>query len=415
MAWADKLLTASFRGVEFDILSTDDEAERALALHEYPYKDGADVEDMGRHARRVTIRAIFFGDDYEDRLQAFIAVLDKPGHGPLVHPVFGNMEKMQEAGYRIAHDADNVDSCALSVDFLESVPSQPFFSSQLASQKADAVTTAASAATEASGNVLGDGFASLVAAADSGKVDALARIGALNSTVTPFLTNLKTETGSLVPSISDPVRAGAGFVSDVASMTQSLIDTAPNETEYLQKYLTSTNNKVDSLLSLGRSSGSASTGQTVPQAQLEADTQAVATHVAVERAAAKAQVAGIVLASEAVEPTMTPTQVETIVNTARESVNDAIEQARARYDVEQAHAIVEPLKTLAYSTQEAGRAVIEARPPMATHTLKAPTPLRLLAHELYGDHDRAGEILRLNNLRMPNALNTGETLNVYRA
>ena len=65
MAWTDTLLDASFKGIVFEIVSTDDSAERVTVEHSYPYVDGSDIEDMGRGPRRVNIEAIFYGDDYE--------------------------------------------------------------------------------------------------------------------------------------------------------------------------------------------------------------------------------------------------------------------------------------------------------------------------------------------------------------
>jgi len=48
MAWRDTLLPASFRDILFDVISSRDDTERAIVQHEYPYRDGAEVEDMGR-------------------------------------------------------------------------------------------------------------------------------------------------------------------------------------------------------------------------------------------------------------------------------------------------------------------------------------------------------------------------------
>ena len=60
MAWNKNLQECSFRGVVFDVLKTDDSADRAIAEHAYPYLDGADIEDLGRGARRVSIEAFFW-------------------------------------------------------------------------------------------------------------------------------------------------------------------------------------------------------------------------------------------------------------------------------------------------------------------------------------------------------------------
>ena len=77
MAWTDTLLDATFRGVTFDCVNASDAVQRALVEHDYPYVAGADVEDMGAHARHISLRAVFYGADYETRMQAFIAALAK--------------------------------------------------------------------------------------------------------------------------------------------------------------------------------------------------------------------------------------------------------------------------------------------------------------------------------------------------
>ena len=227
MTWENNLLTAAFRDVEFVMVSIDDAATRALARHSYPYKDGADVEDMGRDARRFSVHAIFFGDDYESRLQIFIDALDVRGAGPLVHPVFGNIEKVQVADYRIHHDSDNPDACTITIEFEESIPAQPFFSRQLASQKADAIDSAAAAVEIAGIEVLIVQFDGLAMLAGTGALDALARLGALQGQAVAFLTNLNAEVRGIVASITDPIRGVIAFAADVKAFTQSLIDILP--------------------------------------------------------------------------------------------------------------------------------------------------------------------------------------------
>ncbi|WP_311207440.1 DNA circularization N-terminal domain-containing protein, partial [Escherichia coli] len=51
MGWAENLQNASFRGVQFDVLNTDEQISRDHAVYEYPFVDGADLHDLGRKAR----------------------------------------------------------------------------------------------------------------------------------------------------------------------------------------------------------------------------------------------------------------------------------------------------------------------------------------------------------------------------
>jgi len=60
MSWANNLQDASFRGVKFDVARTRDGRQKATASHEYPYLDGADVEDLGGRARHFSMTAVFW-------------------------------------------------------------------------------------------------------------------------------------------------------------------------------------------------------------------------------------------------------------------------------------------------------------------------------------------------------------------
>ena len=128
MAWKDTLLDASFRGVKLSISSTDDAAERAQVRHEYPYRDGAEVEDLGRRARTIRVQAIVWGKEYETDLRKLLEALGKPGPGELIHPVFGSLS-VSLVSHGVTHHEDNPDSAQISLDFVEAEPDAPFFGS----------------------------------------------------------------------------------------------------------------------------------------------------------------------------------------------------------------------------------------------------------------------------------------------
>lgn len=105
MAWKDTLLPASFRGVGFEVLRTRDHGERSVVEHEYPYRDGSEIEDMGRKARRISITAVVWGPAYEAALEKLGKALDERGPGELVHPVFGPV-RAQVLSWDIPHEAE---------------------------------------------------------------------------------------------------------------------------------------------------------------------------------------------------------------------------------------------------------------------------------------------------------------------
>ena len=144
MAWDKTLLDASFRGVRFDVASIGDDIERAVAVHSYPFTDGGDPEDLGREPRRISLKALFYGDDYERALQTFIAAIDTPGAGTLIHPLFGSI-RAQFTRAHIEHREDQPDFCEVQLDFVEAALGEPVFSRQLAANKVAAVGQATAA------------------------------------------------------------------------------------------------------------------------------------------------------------------------------------------------------------------------------------------------------------------------------
>jgi prophage DNA circulation protein len=90
MSWDAQLERASFRNVEFDCQVIDDEISRRLAEHKYPYRSGAEFEDMGREPRLTRVRAVFMGPEYEADLGVLLARVDEGKAGTFQHPIMGS-------------------------------------------------------------------------------------------------------------------------------------------------------------------------------------------------------------------------------------------------------------------------------------------------------------------------------------
>jgi prophage DNA circulation protein len=414
MAWKDKLLEASFRGIIFDAVKTDDSADRALAEQAYPYVDGSDFEDMGRGARRISIDAVFYGDDYEVRLNQFLRALDgyddrfsDPLAHPdayLVHPVFGNV-LVKVGKHTVHHDADSVDEAMVIIDFVESTPGKAFFSDILPVQKAEAITqqgaTAVAAASEAAGAAI-----DRVRAANP-----LAALGSLRSALTAPLLGLADKT-NLVLSGLDVLAYPRAWGNDVSALVNGLLDVRDWGAQ-LQADWASVQSDLNSFSIFSSQSSSVPPQVTSDTVPTEAQAVAVAaTSIQINVAVGLANAAGFVLASEAGTPTLTPNEIEAISNTARAAIEAAIAQVRITYGIEQSRTIIEPLKDQALALQEAARAIIAVRPPLIRRTAEAPGNMRLLAHLWYGDSDRAPELYRLNSARSV-FVNPGEVLNAY--
>lgn len=413
MSWNDTLLDATFRGVTFDCVGTSDAVQHALVEHDYPYVAGADVEDMGAQARHVSVRAVFYGVDYEMRMQAFIAALDglntdaipdaaSPLGGWLQHPVFGMMF-CQVATYRIAHDAEAVDEAQVEIEFVESTPAAPFFIRELAVQKAEAIaqhgTTATAAATENMGAVV-DRMRNPLTALD-----------ALRTALTGPLLAISKQAGVVLSGL-DVLAYPRAWGNDISALVGGILDVRQFGDQLVADWASIQSDlNAFSIFSTPSSVVPAPISYSNTPSEAQGIAAAAAT-MQVNTASGLADAAGVLLAVEAATPTLSPVQIEAIANTARTAIEAAIVQVRAIYGVEQGRTITEPLKDQGLAVQEAARAIIVTRPPLIQRTAEADGNFRLLAHLWYGDHTRATELYRLNGARSP-FVRQGEVVSGY--
>lgn len=94
--WSERLHPASFRGVPFAVLAADGVFGRRQAIHEYPYRDTAWIEDLGRATRSLTIRGfliqssgLYNAPDVMTQRDSLIAACEMPDAGTLVHSTLG--------------------------------------------------------------------------------------------------------------------------------------------------------------------------------------------------------------------------------------------------------------------------------------------------------------------------------------
>lgn len=126
MGWNTDLLDAQFRGIPFYVQSITDKGSKSLVVHEYPYRSGGAVEDMGSSARTIPIRAIFWGENYLSNLQKLIEALEQPGPGELIHPVFGSVTVVIKT-WQIDHTAQHPDYAEVVFEAIVSALDTNFF------------------------------------------------------------------------------------------------------------------------------------------------------------------------------------------------------------------------------------------------------------------------------------------------
>ncbi len=118
MSWSDQLELLKWGNIEINTQSCTDDYSRKVVAYDYPYKDGAELEDLGRQPRPSSFTAVFFGKNYLAELVDFLQEVDKGLTRTLQHPLFGQWEaKCVRAAVKHKHDAR--DFAEVDLEFLE--------------------------------------------------------------------------------------------------------------------------------------------------------------------------------------------------------------------------------------------------------------------------------------------------------
>ena len=91
-SWFQQLQPGSWRGCGFVLDAGETAAGRRVAIHEYPYRDDAWAEDLGKLPRRFTVQAFIVGDDVYAQRDAMLRAVEQSGAGTLVHPTLGSIQ-----------------------------------------------------------------------------------------------------------------------------------------------------------------------------------------------------------------------------------------------------------------------------------------------------------------------------------
>ncbi|HDM8344613.1 TPA: DNA circularization protein [Yersinia enterocolitica] len=436
MSWSDSILDASFRGVRFDVVNARDSWSRDIAQHEYPYIDGADVQDMGRKARNIRLSALFWGDDYDSRLQSFIAELDKRGAGELIHPIYGSMPNMQVIECQVGHDAENVDYCTVELVFLESKTGNPFFSQDYPTAQADVIFNQVQSLMDAEQSLMDNALAPL---RDAKKL--MSKSKALASAALNMLLIFRGEITGFVGSTTDFVQYPGAFMSDLQSAVSltSQNATSSGSSVSAASAISQTNatmsdwgeshRQLTEIANLPTAlvSGEKTAPVDMPAGVSVADIAELIAMVTIVVAGELAQDAADIFSNEDVNSLLSPIEIERIANDTRQFIQTAIDQHRAQYaDATQEvsssptalgitwQPVVEGLKDIALAVQQLAANMITTRPPLIQRQVDSVSNLHLVAHRWYGDYRRAVELQRLNpQLRNPNNLEPGDMLYAY--
>ncbi|HGM6997541.1 TPA: DNA circularization protein [Serratia marcescens] len=423
----DTLLQASFRGIEFDCLYTRDTLSRDTVVYEYPYRDGAEVEDQGMKAMNFRLSALFWGNRYQTELKAFLKALKEAGSGELIHPVYGSIPRVQFLEAGVEHEVEPLNAVTVELVFVEATTEQALFATSYPETSTDSLLDS-----------VRKGFSETMSQVKQVQ-DTLGRVSNIIASAEYVVQSLANEIQSTLGSALNYLDYPAAFVSDVKTLLSAFTDRLSfSEVTRLSDWLSvralgyqaiglqdnrftatqSTDNNGVYVSTLHRAS-------IMPQEDRDRVNQVVRLAVISEWV----EIAADIMQYESETPTLSATDIERITNDVRSLIVDAIQvqrrmMAARQQQVQQAFGVTQDissdaaqiaeLQAFAYTLQQLARGVILTLPPLVRREVKRACNLHLLAFEWYGDRTRAVELARLNpTLRNPNSLLPGDVLYAF--
>lgn len=206
--WQDHIHPASFRGVPFAVIDADGNFGRRQAIHEYPYRDTAWIEDLGRSTRRLTLNGfiiqsslVYSAADVMTQRDSLIAACEAKGSGTLVHPTLGELTvSIPDGGLKIRESKDSERIFEFSLTVIES------------GLRVFAITSAASAASTVQTSWLAlaaKSAATFIAEVNSDLRTVTQAIKTLKSTVS-FWTGMVTRTANEATNLSNTLKSTFG-------------------------------------------------------------------------------------------------------------------------------------------------------------------------------------------------------------
>lgn len=391
MAWKDELQDASFRGITFECISIKDAVSKTNSIHQAPYSDSAYVEDMGKEPRKITIQAVFSGEYCKSESDGLIDALNERGTGELVHPIYG-VCSANVVSYGISHDADSVDVCSISIDFIVSKEDHLFFTPITATQEnidTQSIVASPLQALDTALDVL-----------EKQKPNEFFNIiNELKSNINLARSYLNL-TKTTIENVLSPSQLITSFVDDLSQLITfdthiSAISKWRDLVKRIQRFKKLFEHHNHAEVTQAWRATQLATAITVTQSVIEQTRKELA-HQS--------------------QTSFTPLDLAVIRQHNRKLVQEAINEERRTTNnltlitVDQ----IQVYKNVADQVHTQIQQLIEQRPPLITTQITTPCTLHWLAHQLYGDYTRANEILRLNpKLSNPALLLTGMELNVY--
>ena len=408
MGWKDELHEASFRGVQFECTSITDSLDKSVAIHQAPYSNAATVEDMGNNAARISVQAIYTGDDYLTWTNALLAALDASGPAELMHPVFG-VQFVQVMSRSVQHDAETPDFCSITIEFVlaQEERRELFIPVQVQEhisplELLQSPANALQKALEKLQKLNPTEHLALVKTIRNGLQTVRTGLGLIKSTVENILSPASWATGLI-----DDVSRLVNFDFSISALSQWR-DVIKRVDRF--KNVFNTPDSPKELQQLWRATHAAIVVETAQVMQnkvreelhqqqinrsLTTNTVNSLTQQQINRG----------LASRNTVVSMTPIDLAVVRQQVRQVLQEAIRAEREYGSLDMdAVAYVQQYKYVADQVHLQIQSLIETRPPITTTVIRVPCNMHWLAHHLYADRNRADEIARLNPTLQNSAL-----------
>jgi len=385
MSWRRRFnAKGDFRGVEFVCPSNRTTGGRRTQAHEYPKKEIGWVEDNGKKTRAYFLDFFVDGDNYDKQRDKLIDALDAEGPGQLNHPRHGKLQVVVDT-WSSDEKTSQGGRCSFTATFLEAgEPAYPAAGVDTASVVGDAADkTLADSIDDFAEN-----FSVLGQAADyvQGVVDEI--------------DNTFAAVENLVGSITGPIAAVIRAPGDMAALITGSIARISTAVEEPERAL----NGLKQLFNAGENSPA------TPTTTSNREKQAAN----IEHMHGLTRRAAIAEAARLTSTTTFATSNDAI--RWRDNINAAID---AQLEFESA-VDASPIHDNVYQSLMALRTSVSTDlairgaklPRLVEHVGLVQEPALVLAYRLYGDSDRADEIIERNNLSHPLFVPAGEKLEV---
>lgn len=376
MSWREQLQDASFRGVPFFVEERDLSGGRRKVVHEYPGRDKPYVEDMGRKAKPFSYQCYVLGDDYLAAAQALENALDRFGPGELVDPWIGRT-RVDALEYRRKDHTKKGGYAEFSIEFIEAGDNkQP----AAVVNSGAAVSSAVDALNEQATAVFVDSFS--VAGQPRWSVDQI------NDALGSLAQQIRGNTARLLSQIGQPNLLAASLITAAGSVVRE------GELALLA---------FERAINIGKGLPTISIGSSIDagRARNQWAMVSLARQAALGQAAAAASTTDLISRDDA-------TQLLQVADAAIEQLQSDVDPFGQPVDSSIYYAMSDIRAALVRHVQQTGLQL----PRLRQFTPATTEPALVIAHRLYGDALRDGEIIQRNRIRDPGFVRGGESLEV---